>query len=71
MYGAGAIPPYLRHWPRATPALTQCRMLRRWCTYTATAVHPGLPHGAVLRCLLPGRPTADCLFQDVNHDGRR
>ncbi|PRW33710.1 raffinose synthase isoform B [Chlorella sorokiniana] len=29
-----------------------------------------LPDGSVLRCLLPGRPTADCLFCDVNHDGR-
>ncbi|KAI7843001.1 hypothetical protein COHA_003334 [Chlorella ohadii] len=28
-----------------------------------------LPDGSVLRCLLPGRPTADCLFADVNRDG--
>jgi hypothetical protein len=26
-------------------------------------------HAAVPRCLLPGRPTVDCLFRDVNHDG--
>jgi raffinose synthase len=29
-----------------------------------------LPSGAVLRALLPGRPTADCLFADVARDGR-
>ncbi|KAL4420351.1 hypothetical protein ABPG77_006158 [Micractinium sp. CCAP 211/92] len=29
-----------------------------------------LPDGSVLRCLLPGRPTADCLFLDVSGDGR-
>ena len=27
------------------------------------------PPPAVLRCLLPGRPTPDCLFCDVNRDG--
>jgi hypothetical protein len=27
-----------------------------------------LPDGSVLRCLLPGRPTADCLFRDVSRD---
>lgn len=32
---------------------------------------PPCAAAAVLRCLLPGRPTADCLFCDVNHDGRR
>ena len=25
--------------------------------------------GSVLRALLPGRPTSDCLFSDVSHDG--
>lgn len=29
-----------------------------------------LPDGAVLRALLPGRPTVDCLFSDVARDGR-
>ena len=29
-----------------------------------------LPDGSVLRCQLPGRPTADCLFADVSHDGK-
>ena len=29
-----------------------------------------LPDGGVLRCRLPGRPTADCLFADVSRDGR-
>jgi raffinose synthase len=29
-----------------------------------------LPGGSVLRALLPGRPTADCLFADVARDGR-
>ena len=29
-----------------------------------------LPGGSVLRALLPGRPTADCLFTDVARDGR-
>jgi len=29
-----------------------------------------LPDGGVLRALLPGRPTADCLFVDVARDGR-
>lgn len=29
-----------------------------------------LPDGSVLRCLLPGRPTADCLFQDVSRNKR-
>ncbi|KAL4457682.1 hypothetical protein ABPG75_012547 [Micractinium tetrahymenae] len=28
-----------------------------------------LPDGSVLRCRLPGRPTADCLFADVSRDG--
>ena len=28
-----------------------------------------LPDGGVLRCLLPARPTADCLFADVGRDG--
>ncbi|PSC71477.1 raffinose synthase [Micractinium conductrix] len=28
-----------------------------------------LPDGAVLRCRLPGRPTADCLLSDVSRDG--
>lgn len=28
-----------------------------------------LPDGAVLRCRLPARPTADCLFRDVSRDG--
>jgi raffinose synthase len=28
-----------------------------------------LPDGSVLRCRLPGRPTADCLFCDVSRDG--
>ncbi|KAL4419946.1 hypothetical protein ABPG75_007044 [Micractinium tetrahymenae] len=28
-----------------------------------------LRDGSVLRCLLPGRPTPDCLFLDVNGDG--
>jgi hypothetical protein len=27
-----------------------------------------LPDGSVLRCSLPGRPTADCLFRDVSRD---
>lgn len=29
-----------------------------------------LPDGGVLRALLPGRPTVDCLFSDVARDGR-
>eukprot|EP00898_Chlorokybus_atmophyticus_P002977 jgi/Chlat1/3680/Chrsp24S00277 len=29
-----------------------------------------LPNGRVLRALLPGRPTRDCLFENVSHDGR-
>ena len=29
-----------------------------------------LEDGSVLRGLLPGRPTADCLFSDVLNDGR-
>lgn len=29
-----------------------------------------LPDGSVLRCRLPGRPTADCLLADVCRDGR-
>ena len=28
------------------------------------------PSGKVLRCRQPGRPTRDCLFRDVNRDGR-
>lgn len=28
-----------------------------------------LPDGRVLRCKLPARPTMDCLFSDVMHDG--
>lgn len=28
------------------------------------------PDGSVLRCALPARPTADCLFEDVSRDGR-
>jgi raffinose synthase len=29
-----------------------------------------LPDGSILRALLPGRPTLDCLFTDVTRDGR-
>lgn len=29
-----------------------------------------LPDGSVLRCRLPGRPTANCLFRDPSRDGR-
>ena len=29
-----------------------------------------LPDGGLLRCILPGRPTADCLFRDVMRDGK-
>jgi raffinose synthase len=29
-----------------------------------------LPDGGVLRCLLPGRPTSDCLYTDVSKDGK-
>lgn len=29
-----------------------------------------LPDGSVLRPLLPGRPTSDCLFNDPNRDGK-
>lgn len=28
-----------------------------------------LPDGTLLRCLQPGRPTLDCLFDDVMRDG--
>lgn len=28
-----------------------------------------LPDGALLRCVQPGRPTLDCLFDDVMRDG--
>ena len=28
------------------------------------------PSGRVIRCRQPGRPTRDCLFRDVNRDGR-
>jgi raffinose synthase len=30
-----------------------------------------LPDGSVLRALLPGRPTKDCLFTDPARDGVR
>jgi raffinose synthase len=29
-----------------------------------------LPDGCVLRCRLPGRPTADCLFASPSCDGQ-
>lgn len=42
------------------PGHTDCNLLRRLV----------LPDGSVLRCRLPGRPTTDCLFEDVSRDGR-
>lgn len=47
-----------------------CR--RRHSASSALPPHPCrlLTHPAVLRCCLPGRPTADCLFSDISRDGQ-